>query len=137
MTVRSARTMSKLPEWRFGNALAMVTFFKRTFEQSFQDLENETSTAALFNRVYKLMYDFSQVMYAGSTNAGQESAYASFVKPGGSTSNFDDVVLIVVDETINTTARVKDGELRANYYFMAPTPAERILVGVGLIYTVA
>jgi phage tail sheath protein FI len=137
MTVRSARTMSKLPEWRFANALAMVTFFKRTFEQSFQDLENETSSAALFNKVYKLMYDFSQVIYAGSTNGGQESGYASFIKAGGSASGFDDVVKIVVDESINTSARIKDGELRANYYFMAPTPAERILVGVGLIYSVA
>lgn len=137
MTVRSARTLSKLPEWRFGNALAMQTFFKRTFENAFQNLENEMSSAALFQRVYAGMYEFSQLMYTSSTNGGNESAFASWIKASGAVSTFDDVVKIVVDETINTAERIRQGELRANYYFMPPTPAERILVGVGLIYTIA
>lgn len=137
MTVRTARTFSKLPEWRFANALAMQTFFKRTFENAFQDLENETSSDALFQRVYSGMYNFARLMFESSTNGGSESAFASYIKADGSTSDFNDVVKIVVDETINTRQRVLDGELRANFYFMPPTPAERILVGVGLIYTIA
>lgn len=134
--VRSARTLSKLPEYRFANALAMTTFFKRSFEESLQELENETSTAALFQRVSKQMYDFSQGLYISSTNGGNESAFASYIKTDGSTSGFQDVVKIVVDESINTRERVLDGELRASFYFMPPTPAERILIGVGLIYSV-
>lgn len=137
MTVRSARTFSKLPEWRFANALAMQTYFKKTFENAFRDLENEMSSTALFQRVYSSMYEFSRLMYTGSSNGGNESAFASWTKANGSNSTFDDVVKIVVDESINTADRIRNGELRANYYFMPPTPAERILIGVGLIYTIA
>ena len=137
MTVRSARTLSKLPEWRFANALAMQTFFKRTFENAFQNLENEMTSQALFDRIYSQMAEFSRLMYESSTNGGTESAFASWIKAGGSASTISDVVKIVVDETINTKERLNQGELRANYYFMPPTPAERILIGVGLIYTIS
>jgi hypothetical protein len=137
MTVRSARTLSKLPEWRFANALAMQTFFKRTYEAAFETLENEMSSTDLFQKVRSQMVDFSRLMYEGSTNGGTESAFASWIKNGGSPSGFDDVVKVVVDETINTKERINQGELRANFYFMPPTPAERILIGVGLIYTIS
>lgn len=137
MTVRSGRTLSKLPEWRFANALAMQTFFKRTFESAFQNLENEMTSQALFDRIYSQMAEFSRLLYDSSTNGGTESAFASWIKAGGAPSTINDVVKIVVDETINTKERLNQGELRANYYFMPPTPAERILIGVGLIYTIS
>lgn len=133
-SIRSARTPSKLKEWTFVNAVLMSIYFKKSFEESLIDFENEPNTAALLTRIKEAMTAFAFSFYQGSSNGGGEGGFASFLKPGGAQSGFNDVVKIVADDTINPIQKVNDGELRVNFYFMAPPPAERILVGVGLLF---
>lgn len=132
--IRSARTPSKLKEWTFSNALLMSIYFKKSFEDSLQDVENEPNTAALLGRIRESIATFAFAFYRGSSNGGGEGGFASFEKSGGVTSDFSDVTKIVADESINPIAKINAGELRVNFYFMSPAPAERVMVGVGLLY---
>lgn len=132
--VRSGRTPSKLKEWQFVNALIMSIYFKKSFEQSLIDLENEPNTVALIQKINRAMTGFALAFYQSSSNGGTESGFASFQKSGGGASSFNDVVKIVTDDSVNTIENVNAGELHANFYFMPPPPAERILVGVGLLF---
>lgn len=132
--IRSARTPSKAAEWAFINAVIMSVYFKKSFEESFVDLENEPNTVTLLTRIRESMFRFALTFSQSSSNGGSEGGFASFLKPDGGESQFADVVKIVVDETINPKADLNQGILKANFYFMPPPPAERILIGVGLIF---
>lgn len=134
---RSGRTPSKAPEYKFMNAPLMKIYFKKSFEDSLKNLENEMDAQKLLNSIERAMYEFADLMYRGSSNAGTESAFASFIKPDGNFSGFKDVVKIEVnDPVLNPYQDVMAGVLKANFYFMPPAPAERILIGVGLIFSV-
>lgn len=137
--VRSARVPSKLAEWKFFNSIFMMIYFKRTFEtdNSFIELENEMDTETILGTVQTKIKDFSLVIYNGSTNGGSESGFARFRKPDGSLTSFTDVVKIDVSEKLNPVDDVMNGIVKANFYFMAPPPAERIIIGVGLLFNIA
>ena len=132
--IRSARTHSKLKERTFINATLMAIYFKKSFEQSLQDVENESNTVQLLNSIAAKMTDFSYRFYMSSSNGGNETGFASFIKKGGGSSGFSDVILIVADGTVNPIEQVNEGILRVKFYFMAPAPAESILIGVGLLF---
>lgn len=132
--IRSARTPSKLKERAFINSTLMAIYFKKSFEESLQDLENESNTAALLNNIRDKMNAFAFAFYQGSSNGGNETGFASFKKPGGSDSGYADVVLIIADGSVNPLSQVNEGILRVKFYFMAPAPAESILIGVGLLF---
>lgn len=132
--IRSARTPSKLKERAFINATLMAIYFKKSFEDSLQDLENESNTAALLNSIRDKIAAFAYSFYLSSSNGGNETGFASFKKASGGESGFQDVVLIIADGSINPLAQVNEGILRVKFYFMAPAPAESILIGVGLLF---
>lgn len=132
--IRSARTPSKLPEWRFVNAVNMSIFFKKSYEDSFRDLENEPNQAVLIQRMREAMIAFALQFYLSSSNGGAESGFHSFQKSNGAVSGFEDVVQVVTDDSVNPIRDINAGVLKANFYFMPPPPAERILVGVGLLF---
>jgi phage tail sheath protein FI len=135
--IRSARTPSKEKEFTFVNAVFMSVYFKRTFQndETIAGLENETDTVAIMRALKNSMQGFALLVYRSSTNGGVESGLASYVKPDGSLTTFNDVCRIVVDESINSIDDVTSGIVKGNFYFMAPSPAERILIGVGLLFT--
>ena len=124
--VRSGRSPSKLKEWWFVNALIMSIYFKKSFEQSFVDLENEPNKAVLLQKIASGMTEFARDFYVSSSNGGGEGGFAD--------GTFTDVVKVIADDTINPIQKVSAGELRANFYFKAPAPAERVLIGVGLLF---
>jgi hypothetical protein len=133
---RSGRTPSKAKEFKFMNASLMKIYFKISFEDSLKTVENESNTTRLFNDIERAMFGFADTMFRSSSNGGNESAFASFLKPSGEDSGFNDVVQITVsDPLLNPYQDVMAGVLKANFYFMPPSPAERILIGVGLIFT--
>lgn len=134
--IRSARTPSKEKEFVFFNGMFMSCYFKVTFEndQVIAQLENETDTEAILKSLRNGMQAFASVIHKGSTNGGLESGFAKFVKPDGTVTGFNDVVRIVADQTINPFDDVTAGIIRAKFYFMAPTPAERFVIGVGLLF---
>ena len=72
------------------------------------------------------MTEFARDFYVSSSNGGGEGGFAD--------GTFNEVVKIIADDTINPIQKVSAGELRANFYFAAPAPAERILIGVGLLF---
>jgi len=125
--VRSAVTPSKLPEYKFENALSMTIYFKTSYEQSFEIEENEPNTAALFNRIRLGMTSFALDFYRSSSNGGSEGGFAD--------GSFSDVVIIQVDDKNNPLQKVLAGEVRAYMWFRAPAPAYKIRIGVGLLYT--
>ena len=136
--IRSARTPSKEKEFTFFNATFMTCYFKVTFEndQLIAQLENESDTAAILTSLKDSMMAFASLIYRSSTNGGLESGFARYVKPDGNVTNFNDVVRIVADQTINPFDDVTAGLIRAKFYFMAPTPAERFIIGVGLLFQI-
>ena len=104
----------------------MSIYFKKSFEQSFVDLENEPNKAVLLQKIASGMTEFARDFYVSSSNGGGEGGFAD--------GTFNEVVKIIADDTINPIQKVSAGELRANFYFAAPAPAERILIGVGLLF---
>lgn len=132
--IRDSQTPSKKPEFRFVNAIAMSIYFKRTFEKSFEYLENEPNNIALLNKIKDEMTNFAYNFYISSSNGGTEGGFASFFKPNGSQSTFADVVKIIADSSINKQETLFKGILYVNFYFMAPPPARSILIGVGLMF---
>jgi hypothetical protein len=124
--LRSDRTPSKLAQFKFGNQLRMSTYFKQSFEQSLAIYENVINKGSLIDEITKRMKNFALAFYKSSSNGGAQGGFYE----GG----FNDVVIIQADDFINTQANIKAGELRVNFYFAAPVPAERILIGVGLIF---
>lgn len=126
--IRSARTPSKLPEFTFVNATAMKIYFKKSFEQSFADLENEPNKGNLLNRLRAGMAAFAQDFFQSSSNGGNEGGFAE--------GSFNEVVRIVADDSNNPKAKINAGEVRGDFWFAAPSPAERILIGVGLLFNV-
>lgn len=124
--VRSARTPSKLKEHQFINSVLMSIFFKKSFEISFVNLENEPNKAGLLSNIARGMSNFALEFYKTSSNGGLEGGFAE----GG----FAEVVRIVADDSINPIQKINDGELRANFYFKAPPPMESLLIGVGLLF---
>lgn len=132
--LRSGRSPSKLAEWKFVNALNMSIYFKSSFETSFTDLENEPNQVVLIARLRDSILSFALVFFTSSSNGGSESGFHSFRKPNGSISGFEDVVVVDTGDSVNPIRDINAGVLKANFYFMAPPPAERILVGVGLLF---
>lgn len=124
--VRSARTPSKAKEFTFINATVMKIYFKKSFEESFVDLENEPNKPQLLTTMADRMLRFALDFYNSSSNGGTEGGFA-----GGA---FNDVVKIVANDSINPKKDVNNGILKVNFYFAAPAPAERILIGCGLIF---
>ena len=132
--IRSARTHSKLKERIFVNSTLMAIYFKKSFERSLQDVENESNTAQLLDSISAKITAFAYDFYLSSSNGGNETGFASFKKKGGGDSTFNDVTLVVADGTINPLSQINEGILRVKFYFMAPAPAESILIGVGLLF---
>lgn len=135
--IRSARSPSKLPEFRFSNAIIMSVFFKKTFEGGFRDLENETGSVKLLEFIASSMTSYAQIFYDSSSNGGTEKGFASYLKPDGSQSGFRDVVKIVVlDPKLNPAKDTQAGVYKANFYFMPPAPMEKLLIGVGIVWNI-
>ncbi len=133
--IRAGRTPSKLPEFKYVNGILMSIFFKKTFENSFSDLENEVSGVALLSFMAQSMNAFCLQFYSTSSNGGTEKGFASYLKPDGSPSSFNDVCKIVVlDPVLNPASQMAQGLVRANMWFAYPAPAEKFLIGVGIIY---
>jgi hypothetical protein len=132
IVLRNARMSSNDLANRWFNQRFMRIIYKKTFEESFRILENDSVGAALLGKIRTAMLIYLQADYAGTDRTGNESAFLTITKSDGTLSTFNDVVQVIVDESNNKLEDVLNGRVNVDLYFTPNPPAESIEIGVGI-----
>lgn len=125
--LRNARMASSNIAYKWYNQIFMRIFYKQTFKESFESLENVEGGEPLLSMIFNAIRSFMLSDFNGNSRTGRKPAF--FITQG---STFEDVVTIICDASNNDIADVLNGEVNANIYFTPPPPAESIEIGVGI-----
>jgi len=126
--LRNGRMGSTNRAYKWYNQIFMRLYYKKTFVQSFKDLENVESGEALLSQIFNAVRNYLLVDYNGTNvRTGKKPA---FLRTAG--SKFDDVVTIICDASNNKLEDVLAGNVNVHIYFTPPPPAESIEIGVGI-----
>jgi len=126
--LRNGRMGSTNKAYKWYNQIFMRLYYKVTFQQSFQEIENEETGEALLTKLFNAVRSYMLVDYNGtSARTGKKSAFLRMT--GG---KFEDVVTIICDASNNTKEDVLAGNVNVHLYFTPPPPAESIEIGVGI-----
>lgn len=129
--LRNARMPSTDEAYLWFNQIFMRIVYKKTFEESFQNIENDSVGAPLLRVVNGAIESFLREDWNGVPRTGGKSAFFRYVQ-NGRDSTFDDVVEIICDDSNNKLADTLRGKVDAEIYFTPPPPAESIQIGVGI-----
>ena len=113
--------------YKWFNQIFMRCYYKVTFKQSFEILENVESGEALLNQMFNAVREYMLSDYNGNRRTAMKSA---FLRYDG--SKFEDVVTIICDASNNDLSDVLNGYVTIDIYFTPPPPAEAIEIGVGI-----
>ena len=113
--------------YKWFNQIFMRIFYKVTFKQSFETLENVEIGEPLLSQIFNAVRSFMLADFNGNARTGGKPAF--LVLQG---TKFEDVVTIICDASNNEISDVLNGEVTIDIYFTPPPPAESIEIGVGI-----
>lgn len=125
--LRNARMASTNVAYKWFNQIFMRIFYKVTFKQSFETLENVEIGEPLLSQIFNAVRSFMLADFNGNSRTGGKPAF--LVLQG---TKFEDVVTIICDASNNEISDVLNGEVTIDIYFTPPPPAESIEIGVGI-----
>jgi hypothetical protein len=139
LITRNFFTPSTAPEFKFANAVIMRNYVKLSVVDSLQESENQPNVIARVREDRMATFQFMHKLWLrGSTgNVPEGETFGQYEKDDGSTSTEDDAYEIIADASNNSVAQLQAGERNIDLYFMFPSPAGSIKIGVGLMYKIA
>jgi hypothetical protein len=136
--VRNLFTPSTDKAFRFANALMMRNFIKISGVDSLQDSENTPNDISGVREDRMAMLQFMNRLWSrGSTgNVKEGETFGRYELDDGTLSTKADAFEVIADSSNNSVATLQSGERNLDCWFMFPSPASSIRIGVGLIYRV-
>lgn len=137
VVLRNARMASTDKTNAWFNQRFMRIIYKKTFEEMFALLENDSNGEDLLRRIYFTVDSFMRDDFTGNARTGGKPAFFITRKADGSMSTYEEAVQIIADETNNELADVSVGRANVQLFFTPPPPAEDIQLGVGISLVLA
>jgi hypothetical protein len=123
ITINSARTFSTDDGYKYQNQVFQFILYMRSILAYLRTIEQDKSGIDAMSGHRSTVWSYMQKKYgAGHLFQGQ--------KEDGTFTSFDDVCIIVNDFTINTLARINNGEEEIFVQFVAPPPIEEPILSL-------
>lgn len=137
--LRNLFTPSTAPEFRNATAVIQRNFYKISIVSSLEESENTPNDIGHVREDRMAVIQFMHRQWLrGSTGSVKEGeTFGQYENEDSSLSTEADAYEVIADASNNSVATLQAGERNIDLYFMSPTPAGSIRVGVGLIYKTA
>ena len=136
IVLRNMFTLSVSPEFRFSNGLIMRNFIKASAIEALIPTENATDAMDGVEQSRMAIIQFMLGLWNRGSNGNVPMGitFGRFLRDDGSFSTTSDAYEVIADVTNNPPSSIARGERNIDIYFMFPSPAGSIRVGVGLIF---
>ena len=133
--MRNARSFSSSTDYRYDNALLMRNYIHVSCVDSLQLSENTPNSWDRIQADRNAIEFFMRRLWErGSTGTVAEGeTFGQWIKADGKKSSYDDSVQVQADIVNNPLSKIQLGERNLDVYFTYPTPAESIMIGVGVV----
>lgn len=139
IVLRNLFTSSTAPEFRNATAVIQRNFYKVSIVDSLQESENTPNDIGHVreDRMAVIQFMHRQWKYGSTGSVKEGETFGQYENEDGTTSTEDDAYEVIADASNNSVVTLQAGERNIDMWFMSPTPAGSIRVGVGLLYKTA
>ena len=130
--IKDARAFSSDKRYKWATNIFMLAVIKETLKISIEQSEMEPLGFPWLTEVSVAADTYMRGLYRGSTNNGTQSAFFQGFRDDGSPFTYADVIQIIANASNNTNSDLQNGIANIYVNFAPPSPAEIILIGVGI-----